>query len=241
MLKHAGVHTRTRIHIQYIDSELLATQQTFTQRLESIDAILVPGGFGIRGIEGKIQAAYYARRHAIPYLGICLGMQTAVIEFARHAAHLSEAHSTECDPKTPYPVVALVTEWKDHAGKRETRSETSKLGGTMRLGSQIAYLTPSSRISTLYKKIQISERHRHRYEINPLWVPQLEAAGLNITGRSVDGLVESIELSDHPWFIGCQFHPEFTSTFRKSHPLFIGFINAAQTYKQNKGQNNKQE
>ena len=231
-LIHAGIKTQTRVNIQYIDAEQLTTlsETNGMKQFEAIDAILVPGGFGIRGIEGKIIAARYAREHKIPYLGICLGLQTAVIEFSRHEAKLLKAHSTECDPSTPYPVIALVTEWEGAQGKIEKRDKSSALGGTMRLGSQMCHLIPDSKIARIYGQRTITERHRHRYEVNAQLTSRLEQAGLRITGRSSDNLIETIELADHPWFIGCQFHPEFTSNPREGHPLFISFIQAAQQY-----------
>jgi CTP synthase len=193
-----------------------------------MDAILVPGGFGERGVEGKIAAVKYAREHKIPYLGICLGMQVAVIEFARHVAGLSKAHSTEFEPKTPDPVIALITEWVTDDGKVETRSKDSDLGGTMRLGAQQCRLQEGSRAREIYGKEIITERHRHRYEFNNNYRDKLSQAGLNLVGTSLDGnLVEVVELEDHPWFIACQFHPEFTSTPRDGHPLFTSFIRAA--------------
>lgn len=232
-LKHAGIQTRTRIHIDYIDSEEL--ERKGTQLLSQVDAILVPGGFGKRGIEGKILAAQYARTHQIPYLGICLGMQVAIVEYARHIANMKDANSTEFDAQTPYPVVALVTEWTNHAGDREVRNEKSDIGGTMRLGGQLCYLNENSLARQLYGTDSIIERHRHRYEVNNLLLPDIEAAGLCVSGRSAqDNLVELIELPNHPWFVGCQFHPEFTSTPRDGHPLFIGFVNAANLYRKNK-------
>lgn len=229
-LLHAGLKTHTKIKIKYIDSEELEKQGT--DLLKDADAILVPGGFGTRGIEGKILAAEYARTHQIPYLGICLGMQIAIIEFARHQAGLKDAHSSEFNPQTPHPVVALVTEWLTAEGQVEKRSEHSDLGGTMRLGGQVCYLEKDSKASEVYGAATITERHRHRYEVNNHYISQLEQAGLKISGRSKDGLVEMIEISDHPWFLACQFHPEFTSNPRDGHPLFISFVNAARKYKQ---------
>lgn len=225
-LVHAGIKTRTRVNIHYIDAEDL--EQQGIGLLQDVNAILVPGGFGTRGIEGKILAAQYAREHQLPYLGICLGMQTAVIEFARHQANFSDAHSTEFNPKTSHPVIALVSEWMTSEGTVEKRDAESDLGGTMRLGGQICQLLPGTLAQQLYGKAQIIERHRHRYEVNNHWLKPLEQAGLKVSGRSLDGnLVEMIELPNHPWFIGCQFHPEFTSTPRDGHPLFTGFIEAA--------------
>lgn len=234
-LKHAGIQTRTRININYIDSEEL--ERDGIQALTLVDAILVPGGFGKRGIEGKILAAQYARENNIPYFGICLGMQIAIIEYARHMAQLSNANSTEFDPDTPYPVVALVTEWIAQTGEREQRSEKSDVGGTMRLGGQACRLLPDSLARKVYGKDEIIERHRHRYEVNNNLLPMIEKTGLKISGRSVqDNLVELIELPQHPWFIGCQFHPEFTSTPRDGHPLFTHFIRAAKAYHEKKAQ-----
>ncbi len=224
-LVHAGIHTRTRVNIRYVDSEQIEARGT--AELEGADAILVPGGFGSRGIEGKIQAVSYARLSATPYLGICLGMQVAVIEFARNVAGLGRAHSTEFDPGTPDPVIALVTEWINAEGKRELRSLASDLGGTMRLGGQECRLTPGSRAHAVYGKDTIIERHRHRYEFNNHYRERLQQKGLVISGLSADGLVEIVELVQHPWFIGVQFHPEFTSTPRDGHPLFSGYIEAA--------------
>lgn len=225
-LTHAGIHNNVKVNIQYVDSVALETQGT--KSLEKADAILVPGGFGERGVEGKILAAQYAREHKIPYLGICLGLQIAVVEFARHCAGMSGANSTEFNSKTPYPVIALVSEWKTQEGKIEKRDHHNDLGGTMRLGAQTCRLRKDSLARALYGHDEITERHRHRYEVNNQYCPQLEAAGLIISGKSLDDqLVEMIELKDHPWFVGCQFHPEFTSTPRDGHPLFDGFIKAA--------------
>ena len=198
------------------------------ERLAGMDAILVPGGFGERGVEGKIAAARFARENKIPYLGICLGMQVAVIEFARNVAGLEDAHSTEFDRGSPHPVIALITEWLNADGKVETRNEKSDLGGTMRLGGQECRLEVGSRTRELYGKEMIVERHRHRYEYNNSYQDRIVTAGMKIAGRSKDGrLVEIVEIPDHPWFIACQFHPEFTSTPRYGHPLFSGFIEAA--------------
>lgn len=225
-LVHAGIKTRTKVNVKYIDAEEI--EQTGPDLLSNVDAILVPGGFGNRGVEGKILAAQYAREKGIPYLGICLGMQIAIIEFARHCAGLAQAHSTEFNPQTPYPVIALISEWTTPQGEVEKRHKDSDLGGTMRLGGQPCLLTAGSKARELYANDQIIERHRHRYEVNNRWIDKLTQAGLIISGRSVDGnLVEMIELADHPWFVACQFHPEFTSTPRDGHPLFTGFIKAA--------------
>ncbi|MDO8953423.1 MAG: CTP synthase [Gammaproteobacteria bacterium] len=225
-LLHAGIQTYTKVKISYIDSELL--NESNVEQLQPFDAILVPGGFGSRGIEGKIIAVQYAREHKVPYLGICLGMQVAMIEFARHKANMKGANSTEFDIDTAYPVVAMITEWKDASGKVEKRNAQSDMGGTMRLGGQTCVLTPGSLASKLYAKESIIERHRHRYEVNNHYIAAIEAAGMKVAGRSEDGkLVEMIELPDHPWFVACQFHPEFTSSPRHGHPLFTGFIKAA--------------
>jgi CTP synthase len=225
-LTHAGIQTRSQVRIKYIDSEEITQQGT--DQLAGMDAILVPGGFGERGIEGKIQAVEYARRNRIPYLGICLGMQVAVIEFARHAAGMAEADSTEFNPDTPYPVIALITEWTTSAGDVERRSKETDLGGSMRLGAQTCRLDPNSKAYAAYEQDMIMERHRHRYEFNNNFLEPLEAAGLLVSGRSADGkLVEVIEIPDHPWFVACQFHPEFKSTPRDGHPLFTSFIRAA--------------
>lgn len=226
-LIHAGIKTHTYVNVVYIDAEAL--EQQGTKLLEPLDAILVPGGFGKRGIDGKIMAAQYARENGIPYLGICLGMQTALIEFARHVG-LKGAHSTEFDDQTPYPVVALVTEWVTPEGRHEKRDKDSDLGGTMRLGGQTCCLVKGSKARALYGKDSVIERHRHRYEVNDQLLPKLEENGLIVSGRSADGnLVEMIELKNHPWFIGCQFHPEFTSNPRDGHPLFVSFVEAARS------------
>lgn len=225
-LLHAGIQTYTKIRITYIDSEQLNSSNI--EQLKNFNAILVPGGFGYRGIEGKILAAQYAREHSIPYLGICLGMQVALIEFARHKANMPKANSTEFDANTPYPVVAMITEWKDASGKIEIRTAKSGMGGTMRLGGQTCVLTPGSLSSKMYGKESIIERHRHRYEVNNEFIGEIEKAGMKIAGRSEDGkLVEMVEIPGHPWFVACQFHPEFNSTPREGHPLFTGFIKAA--------------
>lgn len=228
-LVHAGIHTRTRVSIHYVDSEQIESEGT--GELEAVDAILVPGGFGGRGIEGKIKAVNYARTHDLPYLGICLGMQVAVIEFARDVVGLKGAHSTEFDAETSNPVIALVTEWITADGRKELRSAHSDLGGSMRLGGQDCKLLPGSRAHAAYGKDVIVERHRHRYELNNQYRDRLQTAGLMISGTSRDDLVEIIELPQHPWFIGVQFHPEFTSTPRDGHPLFTGYILAARTHR----------
>jgi CTP synthase len=225
-LIHAGIHTRSKVEIRYIDSESIEADGVGA--LKGADAILVPGGFGKRGIEGKIRAIQYAREQRLPYLGICLGMQLAVIEFARHKAGLDRANSTEFDPDTPHPVVALITEWQNADGRIERRDERSNLGGTMRLGAQPADVVPGTLVHRIYKSDVVNERHRHRYEVNNHYLPRLEAAGLKVAARTrTEALCELVELPDHPWFVGCQFHPEFTSTPRAGHPLFRSFIEAA--------------
>ena len=225
-LKHAGLKNRLTVNIQYIDSQDLETKGV--DSLTRLDAILVPGGFGSRGVEGKILAAKYARENKVPYLGICLGMQVALIEYARNVAGLTDANSTEFNAQSASPVVGLITEWLDAEGKVEQRDEKSDLGGTMRLGAQKCHLTPGSKVHAVYGSDEIVERHRHRYEVNNNFVEQLEKAGLSFTGLSEDKkLVEIIENKDHPWFIAAQFHPEFTSTPRDGHPLFEGFVAAA--------------
>ena len=231
-LKHAGIHTQTDVQITYIDSESI--EKDGTDCLKGFDAVLVPGGFGLRGVEGKIAAARFARENGVPYLGICLGMQIALIEYARDVAGLAGANSTEFDPKTPAPVVALIDEWQTADGAVEQRDEHADLGGTMRLGAQEVELKDDSLAAKIYGANRIRERHRHRYEVNNGYVPQLEAAGLTIGGVSAgrERLVECIEISGHPWFFACQFHPEFTSTPRKGHPLFNAFVKAAQTQQQ---------
>jgi CTP synthase len=196
-----------------------------------MDAILVPGGFGERGIEGKIAAVRYAREHGVPYLGICLGMQVACIEFARDVLGLEGANSTEFNRQTPDPVIALITEWQDQAGQKFLRDDRSELGGTMRLGAQECRLQPGTVAHQVYGKDVIQERHRHRYEFNNVYLDRMEGAGLKISGFSKDGLVEIVELPNHPWFVAVQFHPEFTSTPRDGHPLFAGFIRAARQYR----------
>lgn len=225
-LSHAGIGSRCKVNIRYIDSEEL--EQQGLQLLDDVDGILVPGGFGNRGVEGKISAVRHARENGIPYLGICLGMQLAVIEFARNVLGMSAANSSEFDPKADPLLVGLITEWKDQSGETETRSEQSDLGGTMRLGGQPCHLEEGSRVRQIYGKETIVERHRHRYEVNNGYLSALRDAGLRIGGWSADhSLVEVVEVPDHPWFVACQFHPEFTSTPRDGHPLFSGFIDAA--------------
>ncbi len=252
-LTHAGIQTDSRVKIRYLDAEKL--ERGDLRALSEIDAILVPGGFGTRGVEGKIVAARYARENNIPYLGICLGMQVAVIEHARHVAGIASANSSEFDLDTPEPVIALITEWQNQSGETVLRSADSDLGGTMRLGGQLCVMQPDSLAARMYGANQIVERHRHRFEFNNNYANQLTAAGLVISARSsgsaanttgteeaavanevaaaefdANGLVEMIELPDHPWFIGCQFHPEYTSNPRDGHPLFTGLINAALTF-----------
>lgn len=225
-LSHAGAQNRTRVNIRYIDSVTLECGDYST--LEGLDAILVPGGFGDRGIEGKIAAVQFARENKIPYLGICLGMQAAVIEFARNVAGLVDAHSSEFSSDTKHPVIALITEWQAEDGSIEKRGADSDLGGTMRLGGQRCNLIDNTLASTVYGTSNVVERHRHRYEFNNHYMKQLVDAGLVISGKSSDGnLVEMIELDNHPWFLACQFHPEFTSTPRDGHPLFADYIRAA--------------
>jgi len=233
-LAHAGIHTRTRVNISHLDSEELERYGA-KKMLANMDAILVPGGFGKRGVEGKIMAIRYARENNIPYLGICLGMQLAIVEFARYEANMRGANSTEFDKETKFPVVGLIAEWTNATGTVEKRDDQSDMGGTMRLGAQECQLVKDSLTRKVYGEDKITERHRHRYEVNNQLITDLEKAGLRISGRSVDGkLVEMIELPNHPWFIGCQFHPEFTSNPRDGHNLFSGFITAANTYAQTK-------
>ncbi|MEQ5620047.1 glutamine hydrolyzing CTP synthase [Providencia rettgeri] len=228
-LKHGGLKNRLTVNIKLIDSQDIETRGV--ELLKDLDAILVPGGFGERGIEGKILTAQYARENKIPYLGICLGMQVALIEFARNVANMADANSTEFKADCKFPVVALITEWRDEEGNLEVRSEESDLGGTMRVGSQPCHLVNGSLVHEMYGSETIIERHRHRYEVNNLLLKRIEDAGLKIAGRSVDNkLVEIIENPNHPWFVACQFHPEFTSTPRDGHPLFAGFVKAAGKY-----------
>ena len=230
-LKHGGFKNNLKVDIDYVDSEKLNSKNV-NSKLKDSDAILVPGGFGERGIEGMICAVKFARTKLVPYLGICLGMQIAVIEFARNVAKMKLANSTEFDAATKYPVVGLISEWLDSEGSVEKRDSNSDLGGTMRLGSQECVLKKDSLTRKMYKASKIMERHRHRYEVNNNHIDFLMSKGLQVVGKSSDKmLVEVIELGDHPWFVGCQFHPEFTSDPRKGHPLFTGFVKAA---KQNK-------
>ena len=232
-MSHAGIETQTRVKMRYIDSEDVENQGV--ELLEGVDAILVPGGFGLRGVEGKIKAVQYARENKIPYLGICLGMQVAVIEFARNVLGWTDANSTEFDKSSQHPVVGLISEWQDADGSIEQRGEDADIGGTMRLGAQECQLIPGTLVHASYGKDSIVERHRHRYEVNNQLLPQLIEAGLKVSGRSEDGaLVEVVEVADHPWFVACQFHPEFTSTPRDGHPLFKGFVEAALAYKAGK-------
>lgn len=225
-LSHAGIHTRTRVNVLHINAEEI--EEKGVELLKDADAILVPGGFGERGMEGKLTAVRYARENKVPYLGICLGMQSVIIEFARNVLNLPEANSTEFDRKTPHPVVGLITEWVTADGAVEKRDESSDLGGTMRLGAQECRLEKSSKVREIYGEDVIVERHRHRYEVNNHYLDQLRQAGLSIGGWSADDtLVEVVELPDHPWFVACQFHPEFTSTPRDGHPLFISYVRAA--------------
>lgn len=225
-ISHAGIQSKTKINMEYIDSERLESEGI--DIIKHADAILVPGGFGVRGVEGKLLAVQYAREHKVPYLGICLGMQSVVIEFARNVLGLKGATSTEFDPKTPHPVIGLITEWISKEGSVETRDESSDLGGTMRLGAQECRLVPGSKAREIYGDDVVVERHRHRYEVNNNYVDALQKAGLKIGGWSADDtLVEMVEIADHPWFVACQFHPEFTSTPRDGHPLFSAFVKAA--------------
>ncbi len=227
-ISHAGIELRTKVNIKYIDSEQV--ERDGVDLLSDVSAILVPGGFGERGVEGKIAAVKYARENKVPYLGICLGMQVAVIEYARHVAGIEDASSTEFDADANNPLIGLITEWMTEEGVTELRGDADDLGGTMRLGAQVCHLKEGTTSAAAYGATEIKERHRHRYEVNNNYVAQLEEAGLVIAGRSVDGeLVEVVEVPDHPWFVACQFHPEFTSTPRDGHGLFRGFIEAALT------------
>ena len=225
-LIHAGVHTQTKVNIHYFDSEEI--EKNGAGALSKMSAVLVPGGFGLRGIEGKIKAVQFARENNIPFLGICLGLQVAVIEFARNMAQMDGANSTEFDENTDYPVIGLITEWQDENGETQKRDSESHLGGTMRLGGQECELVKGTHSQKIYGSDKLVERHRHRYEVNNNLISKVEEAGLKISGRSSDGLlVEMVEIKDHPWFVACQFHPEFTSTPRDGHPLFESFIKAA--------------
>ncbi len=233
-LTHAGIHTRSKVVIHYVDSEVLEAEGI--DSLQGMDAILVPGGFGKRGVEGKLAAVRFAREKRVPYLGICLGMQLAVIETARNKAGLAQANSTEFDTATPHPVVALITEWQNRDGLIETRTENSDMGGTMRLGAQPCEVVPGSLAHRIYGSTTVAERHRHRYEVNNHYLSRIEAAGLVVGARArsdtAGDLVEMVELPGHPWFFGCQFHPEFTSNPRRGHPLFISFVKAALEHRQ---------
>jgi CTP synthase len=233
-LRHAGIHTESRVNIEYLDSEDIETKGC--DHLAKYDAILVPGGFGKRGVEGKIMAARYARENKIPYLGICLGMQVALIEYARHEAGMTNANSTEFDPDTDQPVVALINEWQNHDGKVEKRDASSDLGGTMRLGAQTCAINPGTLAAEIYGSV-VTERHRHRYEANNHYLSRVEAAGLVVSARTpTEDLCEIMELPRtgahaHPWYMGVQYHPEFKSTPRAGHPLFTSFIQAALAHK----------
>ncbi len=230
---HAGIQSHTRVNIEYIPCELV--ENNGSTLLAQYDAVLIPGGFGERGVEGKIDATKYARENKVPFLGICLGMQIALIEYARNVLNLESANSTEFDSETKYPVVGLITEWMDEDGSVQTRSARSDKGATMRLGGQPCKLKSGTLARKLYDAPEIIERHRHRYEVNNHFVSQFEKNGMVVSGRSKDGtLVEMIELPDHPWFLGCQFHPEFTSNPRDAHPLFLGFIKAASEFHKNR-------
>jgi CTP synthase len=231
-LRHAGIHTESRVNIEYVDSEEIEAQGT--DSLKKFDAILVPGGFGKRGVEGKIKAARFARENKVPYLGICLGMQVALIEYARNMAGLAQANSTEFDPETPQPVVALIDEWQNADGKVEKRDENSDLGGTMRLGAQTCAIKPNTLAAEIYGNV-VTERHRHRYEANNHYLTRIEQAGLVVSSRTAtEDLCEIMELPRdvHPFYIGVQYHPEFKSTPRDGHPLFIAFVKAALAQKQ---------
>lgn len=226
-LNHAGLHTRTKVNMRYINAEDIEAPNGL-DLLKGADGILVPGGFGERGLEGKLMSVRYARENKVPYLGICLGMQSVVIEFARNVLGLDNANSTEFDRRTPHPVIALITEWVNKEGDLEKRDENADLGGTMRLGAQQSHLEAGSKAAAIYGKTDVYERHRHRYEVNNNYLDQLRRHGLKISAWSADhSLVEMVEIEDHPWFVACQFHPEFTSTPRDGHPLFTGYIQAA--------------
>ncbi len=224
-LLHAGLKTGTHVRVERVDAETLEKEGTGV--IERADAILVPGGFGARGFEGKILASQFARENGVPYLGICYGMHAAIIDYARHVARLGGAHSSEVDGNAPHPVIALIEEWQRSDGSVERRNQNGDLGGTMRLGAQVCVLEGNSLARALYGRDRVAERHRHRWEVNQRYVERLEQAGLKVSGRSPDGLVEIIELPGHPWFFACQFHPEFTSSPRDGHPVFTGFIEAA--------------
>jgi CTP synthase len=228
-LMHGGLKSRTRVNIHYIESTDI--EQHGTHALEGMDAILVPGGFGERGIEGKIQAVRYAREQGVPYLGICLGMQVAIVEYGRHVLGMTDANSTEFNRATPHPVIAMISEWQDLARGSQQRTEESNKGATMRLGAQEVVLGAGTRAREIFAKDIIMERHRHRYEFNNNFLDRFRNAGLRFSGFSRDNLVEVIELTNHPWFVATQFHPEFTSTPRDGHPLFTGFIRAARAHR----------
>tara|TARA_B100001769_G_scaffold46379_1_gene32913 strand:- start:1858 stop:3483 length:1626 start_codon:yes stop_codon:yes gene_type:complete len=223
-LEHAGIKNKTKVNINFVEAENLTTKNV-AKTLKKSDAILVPGGFGERGVEGMILACKYSREKNIPYLGICLGMQVAIIEYARNVLNLKGANSTEFNQKTKYPVIGLITEWSDISGKKEKRNKNSDLGGTMRLGGQLCILKKNSNSYKMYKKPEIIERHRHRYEVNPMFKEEMINKGLDVVGTSIDGkLVEMIEIPHHKWFLACQFHPEFTSNPRDGHPIFNSYI-----------------
>jgi CTP synthase len=228
-LMHGGLKSRTRVNIHYIESTDI--EQRGSHLLKGLDAVLVPGGFGERGIEGKIQAVRYAREHGVPYLGICLGMQVAIVEFGRHALGLADANSTEFNRATPYPVIALISEWNDQVHGAQSREEGCDKGATMRLGAQEVLLGAGTRAREIYGRDAIMERHRHRFEFNNNYLERYRQSGMRFSGFSRDGLVEVIELPNHPWFLATQFHPEFTSTPRDGHPLFAGFIRAARAHR----------
>ena len=230
-LEHAGIKNKAQVNINFVEAENL-TSKNIRQTLKNADAVLVPGGFGERGVEGMILACKFARENNIPYLGICLGMQVAIIEYARNVLKFKGANSTEFDQDTKYPVIGLITEWSDISGKREKRNKSSDLGGTMRLGGQICKLKKSSNSYKMYKNTEIVERHRHRYEVNPKFKDDMNKKGLSVVGTSIDGkLVEMIEIPDHKWFLACQFHPEFTSNPRDGHPIFNSYIKSTITKK----------
>lgn len=233
-ITHAGFQTGIEPHIKYIDAEQVEKSDP-ALTLAGLNGILMPGGFGHRGTDGKLATIEYSRKHAIPYLGICYGMQMAVVEFSRNVLNIEEANSTEIVTDCPEPVVSLITEWQE--AERKRLGTDKNLGGTMRLGEQECILAQESRLATIYGNNKIYERHRHRYEVNPKYVPQLEKAGMRISGKSIDGLVETIEIQEHPWFIGCQFHPEFTSSPTNGHPLFSSFISATLDHKRQASEN----
>ena len=230
-LEHAGIQNKAKVNINFVEAEKI-TPKNVKRILKQSDAVLVPGGFGERGVEGMITACKYARENNVPYLGICLGMQVAIIEYARHVLKLKSANSTEFDIETPFPVIGLITEWSDISGKKEKRNINSDLGGTMRLGGQVCELKKGSNSFKMYKNSKIIERHRHRYEVNPKFKDKMIDMGLDVVGTSIDGkLVEMIEIPKHKWFLACQFHPEFTSNPRDGHPIFNSYINSTLTKK----------